>query len=65
MERTPQEKQQLRLVRVIGPKFVAGFETDGIVQRCAPILRKDLLGKTDEQARAHIVRKGWRAFIVG
>lgn len=50
----------MRLVRVIGPHFVAGFETDGIVRRAAPIL-KYLIGKTDTEARAYIHSKGWIA----
>jgi hypothetical protein len=27
------------LIRVVAPHFVAGFETDGIVRRTAPILK--------------------------
>ena len=56
----------LILVRVVAPHFVAGFETDGIVRRTAPILR-NLLGMTDEQARRTIAmmkKKGWKASIV-
>lgn len=48
------------LVRVVAPHFVAGFETDGIVRRAAPIL-KYLIGKTDDQARAYFRSKGWKA----
>lgn len=55
---------QLTLVRVVAPHFVAGFETDGSVRRCAPILRRDLAGKTDAQARIIIARKGWKASII-
>lgn len=51
------------LVRVVAPHFVAGFETDGTVRRAAPIL-KSLVGKTNDEARAIIARKGWRASIV-
>lgn len=54
----------MRLVRVVAPHFVAGFETDGIVRRAAPILMRHLIGKTDEQARAYIASKGWRASVV-
>jgi hypothetical protein len=53
----------VKLVRVVAPHFVAGFETDGIVRRCAPIL-KYLKGKTDKEARAYIARKGWRASVI-
>lgn len=55
---------ELRLVRVVAPHFVAGFETDGVVRRAAPILGKHLLGKTDDQAREYIKSKGWKASIV-
>ena len=53
----------MKLVRVVAPLFVAGFETDGIVRRTAPIL-KQLRGMTDDRARKYISRKGWRASIV-
>lgn len=53
----------MRLIRVVAPHFVAGFETDGVVRRAAPIL-KYLVGKTDDQARAYIKRKGWKASVV-
>jgi len=53
----------VKLVRVVAPHFVAGFETDGIVRRTAPIL-KVLRGWTDDRARKYIVRKGWRASVV-
>ena len=53
----------MKLVRVVAPHFVAGFETDGIVRRAAPIL-KYLKGKTDVQARAYIAKKGWKASVV-
>jgi len=54
----------MTLVRVGAPHFVAGFETDGVVRRVAPILRKHLLGKTDEEARAYIKKRGRKASIV-
>jgi hypothetical protein len=54
----------MRLVRVVASHFVAGFETDGIVRRAAPILKRHLLGKTDEQARAYIKSSGWTASVV-
>ena len=56
----------MKLVRVVTPHFVAGFETDGIVRRAAPILR-NLLGMTDDEARrffAMMARKGWKASVV-
>jgi hypothetical protein len=53
----------MRLVRVVAPYFVAGFETDGIVRRTAPIL-KALRGMDDERARRYIARKGWKASVV-
>lgn len=54
----------LILVRVVAPSFVAGFETDGVVRRAAPILRRHILGMTDEQAARVIERKGWIAEAV-
>lgn len=57
------EPYTLRLVRVVGDNFVAGFETDGKIRRAAPIL-KSLLNKTDAEARAIIAQNGWRAAIV-
>ena len=53
----------MKLVRVVGPTFVAAFETDGIVRRTAPIL-KALRGMDDERARRYIARKGWKASII-
>jgi hypothetical protein len=53
----------LTLVRVVAPHFVAGFETDGVVRRAAPILKK-LVGMTDDEARAFIHSKGWKASII-
>lgn len=53
----------MKLVRVVAPHFVAGFETDGVVRRAAPII-KYLVGKTDNQVRAYIKSKGWKASIV-
>lgn len=49
----------MRLIRIVAPHFVAGFETDGIVRRAAPII-KYLVGKTDDQVREYIRRKGWK-----
>ena len=53
----------MTLVRAVAPHFVAGFETDGVVRRAAPII-KYLVGKTNDQARAYIASKGWKASIV-
>lgn len=53
------------LVQVRAPTFVAGFVfQDGKVVKCAPILRKTVIGKTPEQIREAIKRKGWKAVIV-
>jgi len=54
----------MTLVRVIAPHFVAGFETDGIVRRAAPII-KYMIGWTDAYARHYIKQKGWTAAIIG
>ena len=53
----------MTLVRVVAPTFVAGFETDGIVRRAAPIL-KYMIGWNDERARAYIKSRGWKASVV-
>jgi len=53
----------VKLVRVVAPHFVAGFESDGTVRRTAPIL-KTLRGWTDNRARNYLARKGWRASVV-
>jgi hypothetical protein len=60
MNRVPSE---LRLVSVVAPHFVAGFETDGIVRRTAPILAK-MLGMTDDQTRRYLAGWGWTASVV-
>ena len=53
------------LVRVVAPHFVAGFVVrDGRCVEAAPILRRHLMGRTVEEARAIIAGKGWRAHIV-
>jgi hypothetical protein len=54
---------RLELVRVVGPDFVAGFETTGTVRRAAPII-KALVGMTDAEARDYIKAKGWRASVI-
>ena len=51
------------LVRVVAPHFVAGFEIDDEVRRTAPILKR-MLGMTEQQARAYIKAKGWRATVM-
>jgi hypothetical protein len=53
----------MTLVRVAAPHFVAGFETDGIIRRTAPIL-KYLVGWEDDRARAYFAKKGWKAHVV-
>jgi hypothetical protein len=53
----------MKLIRVIAPHFVAGFETDGIVRRAAPILKR-FVGRTDEEVRGMIKRAGWKASVV-
>ena len=53
------------LVRVVGPDFVAAFETDGTkVRITAPILRKYIHGLSTDEARAIIAEEGWRAAVV-
>lgn len=54
----------MKLVRVVAPHFVAGFETNGTVRRAAPILRY-MIGWPDAQARAYMRLKGWRASVIG
>jgi hypothetical protein len=53
----------MRLVRVVAPHFVAGFETDGVVRRAAPIINY-MVGWTDDRVRVYIAWKGWRASVV-
>jgi hypothetical protein len=55
--------QLMNLVRVVAPHFVAGFETDGIVRRAAPII-KYMVGWTDDAVRDYVRKKGWKAAIV-
>jgi hypothetical protein len=52
-----------KLVRVVAPHFVAGFESDGIIRRTAPIL-KQMRGWTDDRARKYMARKGWKASVL-
>lgn len=55
----------MKLIRVVAPHFVAGFETDGnVVVRAAPILSKKFLGLTEDQARQIIAHFGWKASVV-
>jgi hypothetical protein len=55
------------LVRVVGPRFVAGavFSTKGAgrITRAAPILRA-MQGMTADEARDYIRSRGWRASVV-
>lgn len=53
----------MKLVRVVAPHFVAGFESDGSrVVLAAPIL-KYLVGKSEAYARHYIKQKGWTANV--
>jgi hypothetical protein len=55
----------LDLVIVEAKHFWAGFSIkDGRVDRCAPILRKHLAGKTVDEAREVVKREGWYAYYV-
>jgi len=50
------------LVRVVAPRFVAGFVFDRATGRCteaAPILRRHFLGKRAEDIRQLARAKGW------
>jgi hypothetical protein len=53
----------VKLVRVVAPHFVAGFETDGVVRRAAPILKR-LIGESDATARRVIAHFKWKASVV-
>lgn len=53
----------MELVRVVARHFVAGFETDGVVRRAAPILRH-MMGWSNNEARLYMRSKGWDARIV-
>lgn len=50
----------MRLFRVVSHYFVAGYEATTKVQRCAPILRKHLQGKTCDEAFNYCIRQGWQ-----
>ena len=53
------------LIQVRAPHFCAGMiVVDGIVISAAPILRRWFLGKTEDQARAIIAARKWKAVIV-
>ena len=57
----------LMLIAVEGPHFYAGLEYDvdrDRVTNCAPILRRDFMGKDREHVRRICKRKGWRANII-
>jgi hypothetical protein len=53
----------MRLIRVVAPHFVAGFESDGTVRRAAPILGF-MTGWSDDRARVYMAAKGWRASVI-
>lgn len=50
----------MTLVRIVAPGFIAGFETDGIVRRAAPIIAY-MIGWNDDKARSYIRGRGWKA----
>lgn len=53
------------LVQVTSARFCAGIVLmDDIVTEAAPILRRHVLGKTRDQARAVFAAKGWEARVV-
>jgi hypothetical protein len=50
---------------VVADRFVAGFVVeDGRVTACAPILKRHLAGKTEDDAKRVIAQQGWRAHLV-
>lgn len=53
----------MKLVRVVAPHFVAGFETDGTVRRAAPIIGY-MVGWSDEDVRVHVQQAGWKASVI-
>jgi hypothetical protein len=53
----------MKLVRVVSPYFVAGFESDGIIRRAAPII-KYMIGWDEDKARKYIAKKGWTASVI-
>lgn len=54
----------VKLVRVVAPFFVAGFETSGgEIRRAAPIIRY-MEGWSDREARLYIRRRGWKASVI-
>lgn len=57
------EPEKLTLVRIVAPHFVAGLETDGTVQRAAPIIGY-MTGWRDDRVRAYVKSKGWKASVV-
>ena len=53
----------MKLVRIVAPHFVAGFETDGIIRRAAPIIHY-MVDWPDDVARDYIAKKGWKASVI-
>jgi hypothetical protein len=49
----------MRLYRVVAPHFVAGFESDGVVRRAAPILGYSV-GWSELRAMNYFRKKGWQ-----
>ena len=55
----------MKLIRVVGPHFVAGFAIeDGKVIRAAPILSKSFIGLSEDDARKIIARFNWKASVI-
>jgi len=53
----------MKLIRVVAPHFVAGFESDGTIKRAAPIMSY-MVGWSDDKAREYILSKGWKASVI-
>ncbi len=53
----------MKLVRVVSPFFVAGFESDGFVRRAAPIISY-MVGWSDDRVRKYVANRDWKASIV-
>lgn len=53
----------MKLVRVASSYFVAGFESDGVVRRAAPIIHY-MVGWSEDKTRKYIAKKGWKASVV-
>lgn len=49
----------MKLIRITAPHFVAAFEADNVVRRCAPIISY-MKGWTGRQVSEYCKRKGWK-----